>query len=194
MPFRLEPVTLDGRVTVVMTPKEVMRFDRPRLDAVRLATSVSDVERELLRGIFAHEPASLVFRARGDDGEELWRFDDSFDEFDLRQAGYVMALGLLPLQRRLACGGVTLMAHAGWPMRECFAMREGLTRVARERAASRDALGKLDEWIARHMVLHVALDYDHVIEKIVPMQLSSLDRRLAKVARLADGAPPAALD
>lgn len=189
-PFTLEPVEVRGGRSVIMTPSELMRFDRPRLDRVQLSTDVSDVERKLIAGILPHRPSSVVFRARGDDGEELWRFDETFDDEDLVRAGYVMAIGLLPIWRRLAHGGVTLMVHCGWGVRECYAMREGVVRAARDRKAGTDDLNALDGWILRHMVLHVALDHTHVLEKLLPMQLGSLDRRLAKVARLIDAVPP----
>ena len=114
---------------------------------------------------------------------------DLIGDEELIRAGYVMAIGLLPLHRRFAAAGVLFVVHTEWPVKECYAFREGVLRAAGDRARAGDPCSALDTWILRNMVLHVALGLEHVVERLVPMQLPMLGRRARRLAPLVAATP-----
>ncbi|MGE0788377.1 MAG: hypothetical protein AB7S26_22070 [Sandaracinaceae bacterium] len=190
LPFDIDPFDFGDGATpshgLMVVP---LRLDPAWLARVASATGVNDVERELVRTAVRHRACVVMFRGAREDGTPLREMDPSFGDEELVEAGMVMARALLPLCRHLAAAGVTLFVHCEWPVRECYALREGSVRVLEERSNEKDACAELDAWILQHMMLHVALGHDHVIENLLPLQLSMLDRRVARVAALLERTP-----
>jgi hypothetical protein len=117
-------------------------------------------------------------------------------EIELEQAGLVVTRALLPLHRRLMAAGVVLMVHTEWGTRECYAMRHGLRKLVEEIDAKRapSATDEADRWLLSHMLLHVALNLDHVATTLLPTHLAMIDRRWPRVRELVALLPPDAVD
>jgi hypothetical protein len=112
-----------------------MTIDQSRLERLRRATTVNQVERDLIEQARRRGGVRVVlFRAVNDAGERVWQFDPHFDQPQLEEAGLVMIEALLPLHRRLMAAGVMLMVHTDWGARECHAMRHG-TKIMSRRTA-----------------------------------------------------------
>jgi hypothetical protein len=174
---------------MVITPKARMVIDRARLDRVGKSSSLSPVEEWLVEEASRRGDGARVvlFRAANSQNERLWEFDRSFDDVELQEAGVIMTRALLPLHRALLASGVVLMVHTDWGRRESYAMRHGVhaltgevTRPDYEGGASR----RVDEWILRNMLMHVALSLHHVIERLLPAQMGLIERRWSRVIQL----------
>jgi hypothetical protein len=202
MPFTIGDLTVHHRNlrhgAMVITPKSPMIIGRARLEQLRKPSSLSKVERWLMaqarkRG----ERARLVlFRAVNDKGERVWQFDPDLREAELEQGGRILSKALLPFHRRLMASGVVLMVHTEWGTRECYAMRHGIRALIDEYDAQR-ALSPVDEadrWILTHMLLHVALNADHVTGSLLPTHLTMIDRRWPRVRELIAQLPREAID
>lgn len=191
-PFELETRTVGlgpaARCVMVMTPRRPVEMGRDRLDHIARTDDVNEVEQKLIKEAQARDARVVLFRAAV--GERLlWQFDPSFDDDELVQAGYVMTMGLLPLHRRFVRAGVVLLFHSGWATRECYAMRAGVERAAEGRTGH-GGCDRLDRWILRTMLHHVALSDEHVLENLLPTHLSLINRRRRRVQSLV-GATPA---
>jgi hypothetical protein len=179
---------------LVMMPKKPMIVDRERLDRLRGATTVNDAERGIIAAARRARARVLVLRAADDTGTRLWQLDPSLDEPALAEGGYVLSRAILPLHRRLVAAGVMLMVHTEWGVRECYAMRERVVRLAAERRSATDACGALDDWLLRHVLLHTALGFDHVVKNVLPSHVTMIDRRAARVTSLLAELPASELD
>lgn len=183
---------------LVITPKTAMVVGRKRISELRVPAGISRVERWLIEQARQGGPAAriVLFRGVNDAGERVWQFDPSLTQTELEEAGYVMCKALLPFHRRLMAGGVVLMVHTDWGLRECYAMRTGVQRVLDESGLSRgaDPTREADRWVLRHMLLHAALDLDHVVKTLLPAHLTMVERRLTRVRELVAQLPARDID
>lgn len=197
-PFAISDVRfgLPGHVrnAMVITPKTPMVIDRQRLERVGQSSTLSPVERWLVdearrRGDGAKV---LIFRAANSANERVWEFDRSFSETELQEAGVIMTRSLLPLHRALLTSGVVLMVHTDWGRRESHAMRHGVQSLIQEitRSPGANAVRRVDEWILRNMLMHVALSLDHVVERLLPAQMGLIERRRPRTLELLRGLLP----
>jgi hypothetical protein len=160
-----------------------MVFDWKRLEGVAASTELSPVELWLIDNARASgERARItILRAVNSDGERVWFFDPAFDNAALQEAGYVLTKALLPFHRALRKAGVMLMVHSDWGDRESYGMRNGIWRCLEEfraRAkAETDTPLENDQWVLKHMVQHMSLSLEHIVEKILPDHLTMIDRR-----------------
>lgn len=173
---------------MVITPKVPMVIDRQRLDRVGRSSALSPVEEWLVDEARQHGEGArvLLFRAANASNRRVWEFDRSFSDTELREAGVVMTRALLPLHRALLASGVVLMVHTDWGRRESYAMRYGVHALTLElaRSLAPNASRRVDEWILRNMLMHVALSLDHVIHKLLPEQIGLIERRWPRVLEL----------
>lgn len=173
---------------MVITPKSPMVIGQKRIDDLRKPSGISRVERWLIdQARKGGASAQIVlFRAVNDAGERVWQFDPSLSQANLEDGGYVMSKALLPFHRRLMASGVVLMVHTDWGIRECYAMRTGVERAFDEQESSSEAnpTRAADRWVLRHMLLHAALDLDHILRSLLPKHLTMVERRLSRVREL----------
>jgi hypothetical protein len=206
MPFEIDEHKVRGagarHRVMVITPKAPMIIGRKRIDDLRKPSSISRVERWLIeQARKGSSSASIVlFRAVNDAGERVWQFDPALSQADLEDGGYVMSRALLPFHRRLMASGVVLMVHTDWGIRECYAMRTGVERAIAEQEgvekappAESNPTREADRWVLRHMLLHAALDLDHVLKTLLPGHLSMVERRLSRVRELVAQLPADAI-
>jgi hypothetical protein len=177
-----------ARSAMVITPKSPMVIDRERLDRVGHSSSLSPVERWLVEEARERGDGARVvlFRAANSANERVWEFDRNFNEKELQEAGVIMTRALLPLHRALLASGVVLMVHTDWGPRESHAMRFGVQTLTQEitRSSEGTAAHRVDEWILRNMLMHVALGLDHVVQKLLPGQMGLIERRWSRVVEL----------
>src|SRR6185503_2892331 len=110
-----------------ITPKNAMVIGRERIEKLRHADGVNQVERNLIAQVRRRENVRIVlFRAKNDAGQRVWQFGPDIQDSMMADVGIVMTKALLPLHRRLMAAGVMLMVHTDWGGRECVAMRDGM--------------------------------------------------------------------
>jgi hypothetical protein len=202
MPFDIgEQTVRDGAIAqrvMVITPKSSVVIGLKRIRDLRKPTGISRVERWLIEQ--AHQGSSsahiLLFRAVNNEGERVWQFDPDLSEPDLEEGGYVMSKALLPFHRRLMAGGIVLMVHTDWGLRECYAMRSGVQKALAEiaRSPNEDPTREADRWVLSHMLLHAALDLDHIVQSLLPGHLTMVKRRWPRVRELIARLPANAID
>jgi hypothetical protein len=202
MPFAIDQqVVRHGSAeqgVMVITPKSAMTVGRKRIDDLRKPTGISPVERWLIEQ--ARQRGSsrriILFRAVNDAGERVWQFDPSLAESELEEGGYVLSKALLPFHRRLLASGVVLMVHTDWGLRECYAMRSGGQRalVDIDRLPAGDPTREADRWVLTHMLLHAALNLDHIVKTLLPDHLKMVERRWPRVRELIARLPASAID
>ena len=190
-PFTVSDVSFGvsrPRSAMVVTPKARMVIDHARLDRAGKLSSLSPVEEWLVQEARRRGEGArvLLFRAANSANERVWEFDRSFDEPELQRAGAIMTRALLPLHRALLASGVVLMVHTDWGRRESYAMRHGVRALTDEvtRPTYASATRRVDEWILRNMLMHVALSLNHVTERLLPAQMGLIERRWPRVVDL----------
>ena len=190
-PFSVSDVSFGPsrqRSAMVVTPKVPMVIDQARLDRAGKSSSLSPVEEWLVEEARCRGDGArvLLFRAANSANERVWEFDRSFDEPELQKAGAIMTRALLPLHRALLRSGVVLMVHTDWGRRESYAMRHGVRALTEEvtRSSYGSATRRVDEWILRNMLMHVALSLNHVTQKLLPAQIGLIERRWPRVIDL----------
>ncbi len=192
-PFRIDPVSLTSGSTrhggIMFMPRRPMTIGAEWLERVADVNTVNVAERRLIDAARMSRGRLVLFRARADDGRRLWTFDPEMDDKALEHAGQVMSRALLPLHRRFAAVGITLIVHTGWELRECYGMRRGAESLRDERSGSNTPLGRLDAWLLRNMIVHLSLSYDHVVREVLPGHLSMVERRAATVRDLIEAVP-----
>lgn len=202
MPFAIDQqVVRHGSAeqgVMVITPKSAMTVGRKRIDDLRKPTGISSVERWLIEQARQRGPSGriILFRAVNDAGERVWQFDPSLAESELEEGGYVLSKALLPFHRRLLASGVVLMVHTDWGLRECYAMRSGGQRalVDIEGLPAGDPTREADRWVLTHMLLHAALNLDHIVKTLLPDHLNMVERRWPRVRELVARLPASAID
>jgi len=176
------------RSAMVVTPTAPMVIDQARLARVGNSSSLSPVEEWLVEEARRRGDGArvLLFRAANSANERVWEFDRRFNEPELQKAGAIMTRALLPLHRALLTSGVVLMVHTDWGRRESYAMRHGVRALTEEitRSSYGSATRRVDEWILRNMLMHVALSLNHVTEKLLPAQIGLIERRWPRVVDL----------
>jgi hypothetical protein len=171
-----------------------MVVGRERIERLRNAGDVNDVERDLIRRVLQHEHVRVVlFRAVDEDGRRVWELDQGLSESELEDAGLVMTRALLPLHRRLMAGGVMLMVHTDWGLRDCHAMRHGVRTMGRSLAQRTTPLEVADHWLLTHMLLHLALPFERVATSWLPGHLALIDRRWTRMREIVARLPPEAI-
>jgi len=201
MPFEIGERTVlhagAAHQVTVITPKSAMTIGRKRIVELRRPSGISRVERWLIEqaGERGSSARILLFRGANDAGERLWQFDPSLSDVDLQDGGHVMSKALLPFHRRLMASGVVLMVHTDWGLRECYAMRSGLQKALGELgpSARKDPTVEADRWVLSHMILHAALDLDHVVKSLLPSHITMVERRLPRVREIVARRPGGAI-
>lgn len=192
------PVAGVRHPAMTVMPPAPMVVDRKRLDAVRGAESVNEVEKRILRECEQRKGRChvAIFRGVTASGQVGWSFDPSFDERELGEAGYVMTRALLPLHRRMLANEVLLFVHSEWGERECIAMRKGVELAIEEAMARPDVdtpLVRADLWILKNMLFHFALPMERIIETVLPPHLRMMHTRLPRVRTLVAELPKASI-
>jgi hypothetical protein len=202
MPFVVTEATVGSgvaaRQVMLITPTRPMVVGRKRIDALRHSTGVSRVERWLIEQSRPRGAAAriVLFRAVNDAGERLWQFDPALSDPDLQDGGLVMSRALLPFHRRMMASGVVLIVHTDWGLRECYAMRSGVQKALQDLSGSpdNDPTREADRWLLSHMLLHAALDLNHVLKTLLPAHLLMVERRWPRVRELVARLPASAID
>jgi hypothetical protein len=194
LPFEIADLTLrKGELeyrAMTITPKNAMVIGCERIEKLRHAGDVNQVERSLIAQVRRRENVRVVlFRAKNDAGERVWQFGPDLQDSMMEDVGIVMTKALLPLHRRLMAAGVMLMVHTDWGGRECLSMRDGMRALADKAGQGTTALDAADHWLLTHMLLHVGLDQEHVTKTLLPDYLSLIDRRWERVHELLAKAP-----
>src|SRR5205814_7583732 len=119
LPFDIADLTLrKGGLeyrAMTITPKNPMIIGRERIEKLRHAGDVNQVERSLIAQVRRRDDVRVVlFRAKNDTGERVWQFGPDLEDSMMEDAGTVMTRALLPLHRRLMAAGVMLMVHTDW--------------------------------------------------------------------------------
>lgn len=202
MPFQFSELVLHHRnieyTATVITPKTMMTFGRDRIGQLSKPTGISRVERWMIEevGRRGERARVLLFRAVNTQAQRVWQFDPDMSEQELEDAGVILTKALLPFHRRLMASGVVLMVHTEWGVRECYAMRHGLRVLARELDSKSNLtpVEEVDRWLLSHMLLHVALNIEHVTTTLLPTHLTMIERRWPRVRELVALLPPEAVD
>lgn len=204
MPFLVEDFGLKhgglSHNAMVIIPKQPMILGRDRIKQLRGPSSLSRVDRWLLEQASRRRGRNrvILFRACNREGERVWQFDPGLSDAELEEAGYLLTCALLPFHRRLLHSGVVLMVHTDWGLRECYAMRHGVRRLGEELKSStahaESEVRQVDSWLLGNMLLHVALSFNHVAQKLLPLHLSMLERRWSQLQPLLAQLPAHAVD
>jgi hypothetical protein len=202
MPFAIGEQTVRHGSTVhrvmVITPKSAMIIGRQRIDHLRRPTGISPVERWLIEQARQRGSAAriILLRAVNNAGERVWQFDSSLTDPELEDGGYVMSRALLPFHRRLLASGVVLMVHTDWGLRECYAMRSGTQKALGEleHPQESDPTREADRWVLTHMLLHAALNVEHIVQTLLPHHLAVVERRAPRLRELIARLPASAID
>ena len=138
----------------------------------------------------------VLFRAMNSAGQRVWQFDPDMSEEELEEAGIVFTRALLPFHRRLMAAGIVLMVHTEWGIRECYAVRHGLRVLSKqlESKSNPTPVEEADRWVVGHMLLHVALNLEHVTTTLLPAHLTMVERRWPRVQELVSLLPHDAID
>ena len=203
MPFNIEELPMEHgahkEAAVVITAKNPMVIGRDRIKHLKRPATLNDVDRWLIDQAARRSSRArvILFRAMNARNERVWEFDPSLSDGELEEGGYVLTKALLPFHRRLLVNGMSLMVHTDWGLRECYAMRYGVRRLAAEikkGQSDADPVAEADRWVLGNMLLHVALSMDHVIAELLPSHLSMIERRQDRLKRLIARLPQEAID
>jgi hypothetical protein len=200
MPFAIHDLTISHRDVeqgaLVFTARSPMVVGRARIAQLRTPSDLSKVERWMIEQakIRGERARIVIFRAVNERGERVWEFDPTLSERELEEGGLVLTKALIPLHRRLMAAGVVLMLHTDWGLRDCYALRHGIRKALDELQDAPGPIAQADRWVWTHMLLHVALDLDHVTTSLLPEQLTMIERRWPRVRDLVAQLPSDAID
>lgn len=188
-------VTLDGREhrVLIAAPAEAIIAGRARLEELRSAIGLSDVDRHIISIVRRRAPLSaFVFRGRGQ-GDVQWRFDAELDASERAELAELMFQSHLPIKRELLTAGAIDNLYIDWGQREVQAFEAGLRRL---RAASQLRLdrtqpgteasrrARVDLWIAERISFYSGASLDGLLRDVLPTRLRTRDERRKRVDEL----------
>lgn len=193
------------REAIVMTPDAHQRVGRDRLEALRQAPEVSDLDREILAKVRALPRADrvAVFRGKPRDAGGSWGFADDLSEDERTELGYLLVRAELPTYRRLVAAGVFAIVHVEWGADEAPAYQQGTTRLLKELEAKSIgevegdpedvAVSTADRFILRHLNHFFDDGYDQVVRSMLLAHLATFEARIPHFRAMIDKLPASAI-
>lgn len=181
------------RRALVLTPTGHRRLGLERLEQLRATNDESHIETALVDAIenAVERYQIVIFRGRSDDGEGTWGFEEDLAPRDADDLARALVLSHLPTHRALLRHGAYVMVHTDFGPREADALRRA-SQILHDEMTVNDpdegdvAIHEANVWILRHLNFYFSLNFEKVVESVLPDKLPLIELRTHNIGRLVD--------